>query len=94
MNFISIGGWCHPKISLIRLGLFNEPSLTFDSVRSSIEGIINCIDTDFQNFFPKEIVKDNRFPNWVGFIGEYIGFTLTQVRNLPLVWEKERINFD
>jgi hypothetical protein len=74
MNFISIGGWCHPKISLIRLGLFNEPSLPFDSVRSSIEGIINCIDTDFQNFFPKELKKDERFSNWVGFVGEYIGF--------------------
>ena len=74
MNFISIGGWCHPKISLKHLGLFNEPSLPFDSVRSSIEGIIDCIDTDFQNFFPKELKKDDRFSNWVGFVGEYIGF--------------------
>ena len=74
MNFISIGGWCGTKIALKNLGLFNEPSLPFDSVRTSIEGIIDCIDNDFQNFFPKEIIKDNRFPNWIGFVGEYVGF--------------------
>lgn len=30
----------------------------------------------------------------LGLIGEYIGFVLTQTRNLPLVIEKERINFE
>jgi glycosyltransferase involved in cell wall biosynthesis len=30
----------------------------------------------------------------LGVIGEYVGSILTQVRNLPLVFEKERINFD
>ena len=30
----------------------------------------------------------------LGLIGEYVGFILTQTRNLPLVVEKERINFD
>jgi lambda repressor-like predicted transcriptional regulator len=74
MNYISIGGWCGTKIALKDLGLFNEPSLPFDSVRTSIEGIINCIENDFQNFFPKEIKKDNRFPNWIGYVGEYVGF--------------------
>jgi glycosyltransferase involved in cell wall biosynthesis len=29
----------------------------------------------------------------LGIIGEYVGFTLTQVRKFPLVIEKERINF-
>ena len=74
MNFISIGGWCGTKIALNKLGLFNEPSLPFDSVRTSIEGIIDCIENNFKNYFPKELKKDNRFPNWVGFVGEYVGF--------------------
>jgi len=75
MNFISIGGWCGTKLALRDLGLFNEPALPFDSVRTSIEGIIDCIDNDFQNFFPKEIKRDDRFPNWwAGFVGEYVGF--------------------
>ena len=74
MNFISIGGWCGTKIALKDLGLYNEPSLPFDSVRSSIEGIIDCIENNFENYFPKDIIKDNRFSNWAGFIGEYVGF--------------------
>ena len=74
MNFISIGGWCGTKMALKDLGLFNEPSLPFDSVRTSIEGIIDCIENNFENYFPKEIKKDNRFPKYVGFIGEYVGF--------------------
>ena len=74
MNFICIGGWCGIKMALQALDLFNEPSLPFDSVRTSIEGIIDCIENNFQNFFPKEIKKDDRFPNYVGFVGEYVGF--------------------
>jgi hypothetical protein len=30
----------------------------------------------------------------LGIIGEYVGFILTQVRKLPLVIERERINFE
>jgi len=74
MNFISLGGWCGPKIALKELGLFDEPSLPFDSVRSSIEGIIDCIEHDFQHFFPDELKKVERNTRWVGFIGKYIGF--------------------
>jgi hypothetical protein len=75
MNFISIGGWCGSKMALKGLGLFNEPSLPFDSVRTSIEGIIDCFQNDFKNFFPKEIKHDNRFyPKWIGLVGEYVGF--------------------
>lgn len=54
MNFISIGGWCATKTSIKELNLSNEPSLPFDYVRSSIEGIIDCIENDFINFFQKK----------------------------------------
>lgn len=57
MNFISIGGWCGTKVALKELGYFDEPSLPFDSVRSSIEGIIDCIENDFENFFPLIILS-------------------------------------
>ena len=30
----------------------------------------------------------------LGIIGEYIGFLFTRVKNMPLVFEEERINFD
>ena len=31
---------------------------------------------------------------FIGILGEYIGFIHTQVLHRPLVFEKERINFD
>jgi hypothetical protein len=74
MNFISIGGWCGTFTSLRQLGLFDEPSLPFDSVRTSIEGIIDCIDNNFQNFLPKELKIDDRFSSYKPFLGEYVGF--------------------
>jgi hypothetical protein len=76
MNFALLGGWCGPKMALKDLGFDNNnlPSLPFDSVRSTIEGVIDCIETDFENFFPKELKKDERFPAWTGFLGEYVGF--------------------
>jgi beta-1,4-mannosyl-glycoprotein beta-1,4-N-acetylglucosaminyltransferase len=73
-NFISIGGWCGAKIALKKLGLFDEASLPFDDVRSSMKGIIDCFENNFENYFPKEIIEDNRSLNCPHFIGEYIGF--------------------
>ena len=67
MNFICIGGWCGTKIALKDLGLFNEPSLPFDSVRTSIEGIIDCI----ENNFPKEMIRNDNFSNYKPFLGEH-----------------------
>ena len=31
---------------------------------------------------------------FIGLIGEYVGAIHTQIKNRPLVYEKERINFD
>ena len=54
MNFISISGWYRTKIPLKDLSLFNEPSLPFDGVRTSTEGIIDCIENNFENYFQKK----------------------------------------
>ena len=70
MNFISIGGWCGTKIALKDLGLFNEPSLPFDSVRSSIEGIIDCIENNFENFSTGINCQENYF---LSFFLEFLG---------------------
>lgn len=73
-NYISLGGWCGTKIALKDLGLFDRPSLPFDSVRCSIEGVINCIETDFKHFFPDPMIRDESFPEWYAFIGKYVSF--------------------
>lgn len=82
VNFISLGGWCGPKMALKNAGLFDRPSLPFDDVRTSIEGVIDCIETDFRNYFPKEIKKDDRFRNYAGFVGEHVGFYHHPIHNL------------
>lgn len=74
VHFVSLGGWCGTKIALKQLDLFDEASLPFDDVRTSIEGVIDCIENDFANFFPPVIEQDPRFHNWSGFVGEYVGF--------------------
>ena len=74
MNFISIGGWCGTMIALKKIGLFNEPALPFDYTRSSLEGRIDCIENNFENYYPKEIKEDIRFYPSAYFLGEYIGF--------------------
>ena len=96
MNFISIGGWCGTKIALKDLGLFNEPSLPFDSVRTSIEGIIDCIENNFENYFPKKIKIDNRFSTWKPFLGEYVGFYHNNLfdKNVIESFERKFIRFD
>lgn len=95
INFICIGGWCGTKIALLDLGLYNEPSLPFDNVRTSIEGIIDCIENNFENFFPKEI-KSINLSQWTGFIGEYVGFYHHNLldKNIIESFERKIIRFD
>jgi hypothetical protein len=60
MNFISIGGWCGTKLSLKDNG-YNEPSYPFDYVRCSLEGVIDCIENDFKNYFPEKLERINEY---------------------------------
>jgi hypothetical protein len=96
MNFISIGGWCGTKIALKDLGLFNEQSLPFDGVRTSIEGIIDCIENNFENYFPKEMIRDNRFSYYKPFLGEYVGFYHNDLldNNVIESFKRKIIRFD
>lgn len=85
MNFISIGGWCGTKLALVANGLFDEPSLPFDSVRSSLEGVIDCIQHDFKHFFPLELspCAINKYKRC--FIGEHVGFFHHDLSNAPVI---------
>jgi hypothetical protein len=56
MEFVSIGGWCGTKIALKQCG-YMRASYPFDYVRSSILGVIDCFETNFLNYFPKDTKK-------------------------------------
>ena len=49
MKFISIGCWCGPAMGM---GSSRDEAYPFDFVRSTFEGVIDCINNDFINFFP------------------------------------------
>jgi len=57
--------------------LYDE-ALPFDYVRSTFEGVIDCFETDFANFFPKKLEIDEGFPNYFyngkSYRGKYVGF--------------------
>ena len=73
INFISIGGWCGTKVFL-KQNNYLEVSYPFDYVRSTIEGVINCIETNFENYLPKKMERRRDFIHYRPFIGKYIGF--------------------
>ena len=76
MKYISIGGWCGTTISLRGNHLYAE-AYPFDHIRSTFTGIIDCFETNFENFFPKKIEID-QFPNYYysgkSCRGRYFGF--------------------
>lgn len=70
--FISLGGHCEIAGSIQMFGL-REHALPFDYVRSSFEGVIECIQNDFTTFFPKTVRKE-QIGVWTAFRGKNVGF--------------------
>ena len=62
LEYISLGGWCGTKMSLVQLNK-SFSSYPFDYVRSSIFGVIDCLNNDFLTFFPykKQVFDDVLF---------------------------------
>jgi hypothetical protein len=88
MKFISLGGTCHETIALRECKKYAE-AYPFDHIRCSFEGVIDCLQNNFQNFFPKTLKFDN-FPgyryNGRSIRGKYCGFfhhdvTKQEIRN-------------
>jgi len=57
IKYISLGGWCGTSFGLRGNGL-RDCSLPFDWVRSKFEGVIDCIDTNFSNFIPNPLIRE------------------------------------
>ena len=59
MKYISLGGWCGTTMSLRGNKLYND-AYPFDHVRSTFNGIVDCFENDFKNYFPKTIELDKK----------------------------------
>ena len=95
MKLISLGHRCHINQVMIRYNMRNI-ALPFDNIISKLEGIIDCIDNDFINFFPKIINKENIFVgkqhgdadddgNRYLYRGKYFAFTHHDLMNEDVI---------
>lgn len=94
LKFISLGHRCHIGIMLKRHNLRNE-AYPFDSIIYSFEGVIDCFENNFINFFPKKIICENIFVgkhpesdingNRKLFRGKYCAFTHHDLTDLSVL---------
>ena len=71
-EYIGIGGWCGTSFGFKSSKLRNC-SLPFDWVRSKFEGIIDCIENDFANFFPNPLIYE-KLNELDSYRGKFISF--------------------
>jgi hypothetical protein len=88
-RYISLGSWCGNTWSL-RQNCLNDcdRSLPFDFIRSKFEGIIDCFENNFQNFFPKNLevdIIDNYKYNNISIRGKYFGFFHHDLRHNEVI---------
>jgi len=57
ITYIGLGHRCHIQ-SILKLNGLRNCAYPFDDIGSKFEGIIDCIETNFSNFFPKVIKYD------------------------------------
>ena len=102
MKLISLGHRCHINQVMIKYNMRNM-ALPFDNIISKFEGIIDCINNDFNNYFPKIIKRENVFVgiqqhgadkngNRYLYRGKYFTFTHHDLINKDVIDKfKERI---
>jgi len=57
MKLISFGHRCHINQIMIKYNM-RDLALPFDNIISKFEGIIDCINNNFNNYFPKIIKRE------------------------------------
>merc|ERR1712187_226247 len=48
-EFMSLGGWCGVSLTLEKMGL-RRAAYPFDYVRAPLDGVLRCLETDFEDF--------------------------------------------
>lgn len=81
---ISIGGACLAG-NIIRRHLKIYPyALPFDNIRISFEGVIDCINNNFENFFPEKPWQVEKLGKWSVYRGKYSSFWHHNIENLEI----------
>jgi hypothetical protein len=60
LRYISLGHRCHIG-KMLQLNKLRGESLPFDSIIYSFEGVIDCFQNNFNNYFPKKIICEYIF---------------------------------
>ena len=92
--YLSLGHRCYTAIYLIQRGL-RTVAYPFDFTISQFDGIIDCFENDFANFFPKEIKKTvikTKKGEESMYAGKYFNFSHHDMDNPEVINKfKERI---
>jgi hypothetical protein len=94
MKLISLGHRCHLNQIMIEYNMRNM-ALPFDNIISKFEGIIDCFNNNFNNYFPKIIKKETVFVpksheadkngNRYLYRGKYFAFTHHDLMNKDVI---------
>jgi hypothetical protein len=96
LKYIALGHRCHISTTL-KLNDLRDEAMPFDSIIYSFEGVIDCFQNSFINFFPKQIkceyITDNSNTNRQLFRGKYGSFTHHNLNDNNVIETfKKRIN--
>ena len=94
MRLISLGHRCHINQIMIKYNMRNM-ALPFDNIISKFEGIIDCINNNFNNYFPKIIKRElvenvanygaDKNGNRYLYRGKYFAFTHHDLMNKDVI---------
>lgn len=92
MKYLSLGGWCGTTMSLRGNSLYMQ-AYPFDHVRSTFEGVLECIQNDFSVFFPNPRIPDF-IEGWEynnrAYRNEFVGFYHHDLKDNKVVSDFER----
>jgi hypothetical protein len=83
MILIPLGHRCHINQTMIKYNMRNF-ALPFDNIISKFDGIIDCFNNNFNNYFPK-IIKRENVGNRYLYRGKYFAFTHHDLMNKDVI---------
>jgi hypothetical protein len=89
---ISLGGWCGPT-KVIREASLDPRAYPFDFIRTTFEGVCECLKYDFKDFFPEKPWVSEKIKGFNAYRGKYTSFWYHDITKPGAVESfKRRIN--